>query len=424
MSEPASSARLEAPLDNLPFRRDALTWLMYGMLGAYNYLLSGLGPLMPSLRQELRLSYTVTSLHFSAWAVGMILAGLAGDRLVRAWGRRAVFWLGAGGLALGAVALTQARQPVQTIGSVLLMSAVGSLVLVLIPAVLADQHGARRTLAIVEANILAAATGALAGVLIGLGQATPAGWRGPWLVILLVPLALFVRYRAVALPLPAAPPRPDARTRSVRLPAAYWAYWVTVVLVVGVEFSLIFWGADFLTAAGLGVSAAATTVSLFLWGMVAGRIVGRQVAQWLPAERLLPAALVVAAAGFFLYWLAPLLPLTVLGLFVAGLGVANLFPLGAALAMGAAPGLSNEAGARLSFASGAAILAAPLLLGTLADAVGIALAYAVVPVFLAGAVLASWLGAMWSRRQGVGVSDGAGAAASSDAPLGITREDQ
>ena len=394
MSEPDPAPRDSDPLDNLPFRRDALTWLMYGMLGVYNYLLSGLGPLMPSLRQELNLSYTVTSLHFSAWAVGMILAGMVGDRLVRAWGRRSVFWLGAAGLAVGAVALTLARQPLLTIGSVLLMGAVGSLALVLIPAVLADRHGARRTLAIVEANILAAATGALAGVLIGLGQATPAGWRGPWLLILLVPLFLFVRFRAVSLPPPAA--QVESRKRTGRLPAAYWAYWVTMVLVVGVEFSLIFWGADFLTAAGLDVGAAATTVSLFLWGMVAGRVVGRQVAQRLAAEHLLPVALCISAAGFLLYWLAPLLPLTILGLFVAGLGVANLFPVAAALALGAAPGLTNEGGARLSFASGAAILCAPLLLGTLADAVGISLAYIIVPVFIAGAFVASWLGRRWS----------------------------
>ncbi len=394
MSEPDSGPREADPLDNLPFRRDALTWLMYGMLGVYNYLLSGLGPLMPSLRQELQLSYTVTSLHFSAWAAGMILAGMVGDRLVRAWGRRTVFWLGAAGLALGAVALALARQPLLTIGSVLLMGTIGSLALVLIPAVLADRHGARRTLAIVEANILSAATGALAGVLIGLGQATPAGWRGPWLLILIVPLILFARYREA--PLPPPPARTDQRQQGGRLPAAYWAYWVTVVLVVAVEFSLIFWGADFLTAAGLDVSTAATTVSLFLWGMVAGRLVGRHVAQRLAAERLLPVALSISAVGFLLYWLAPLLPLTILGLFAAGLGVANLFPVAAALALGAAPGLTNEGGARLSFASGTAILAAPLLLGTLADAAGIMLAYGIVPLFIAGAFIASRLGSRWS----------------------------
>ena len=88
------------------FRRDELTWLAFGMLGFYNYLLSGLGPLMPSLREELGLSYTIASLHFSAFAVGMILAGLVGDRVVRRYGRKTVFWTGAAGLVAGAVALT------------------------------------------------------------------------------------------------------------------------------------------------------------------------------------------------------------------------------------------------------------------------------------------------------------------------------
>jgi fucose permease len=133
-------------------------------------------------------------------------------------------------------------------------------------------------------------------------------------------------------------------------------------------------------------------VSLFLWGMVAGRFAGRQAAQLMPTERLLLLALGVSAAGFFVYWLVPIALVAVLGLFVAGIGVANLFPLTVALALGAAPGQSNEAGARLTFASGTAILAAPLLLGALADAAGIRLAYGVVPIFLLGAFVAGRLG--------------------------------
>jgi len=118
----------------------------------------------------------------------------------------------------------------------------------------------------------------------------------------------------------------------------------------------------------------------------------------MPTERLLLLALGVSAAGFFVYWLAPVALVAVLGLFVAGIGVANLFPLTVALALGAAPGQSNEAGARLTFASGTAILAAPLLLGTLADAAGIRLAYGVVPIFIFGALIASRLGRRLSQE--------------------------
>jgi MFS family permease len=381
------------------FRRDEVTWLAFGMLGFYNYLLSGLGPLMPSLREELGLSYTIASLHFSAFAVGMILAGLVGDRVVRRYGRMKVFWGGAAGLAAGAVALTLVHSPIQTVGSVLLMGGVGSLVLVLIPAILSDRHGENRAIAIVEANTLSAATGAMAGLLIGLSEQTPAGWRGALLLSLAIPLFLVIRFGRVSLP--AAQRIGPRRHAGTRLPLAYWAFWLGVVLVVGTEFSLIFWGADFLVTAGLSTSVAATTVSLFLWGMVAGRVTGRQIARWMPAEQLLLLALGVSGGGFFVYWLAPAVPVVVLGLFVAGLGVANLYPLIVALALGAAPGQSNEAGARLTFASGTAILAAPLLLGALADAVGIHLAYGVVPIFLLGALIASHLGRRSSQEPAI-----------------------
>ena len=384
---------------NAPFRRDELTWLAFGMLGFYNYVLSGLGPLMPSLREELGLSYTIASLHFSAFAVGMILAGLVGDRVVRRYGRTNVFWTGAAGLVAGVVSLTIVQTPILTVGSVLLMGGVGSLILILIPAILADRHGENRAIAIVEANILASTTGAMAGLLIGLGEQTPAGWRGALLLSLAIPLFLVIRFRHVSLP--AAQRIGARRDAGTRLPPAYWAFWVAVVLAIGIEFSLIFWGADFLVAAGLSTSAAATMVSLFLLGMVAGRIAGRQVTRRMPAARLLLLALGVSGGGFLVYWLAPSAQATVFGLFVAGVGVANLYPVIVALALGAAPGQSNEAGARLSFASGTAILAAPLLLGTLADATGIRLAYGVVPIFLLGAFVASGLGRRLSRESAV-----------------------
>lgn len=365
------------------------------MLGLFNYLLSGLGPLMASVREELSLSYTITSLHFSAFAVGMILAGLVGDRLVAIWGRRAIFWTGAAGLLGGATALALVRDPLLTIASVFLMGSVDSLALVLIPAILSDRHGPRRAIAIVEANILSAATGALAALTIGAGEQTPFGWRGALLLSLIVPVLLIVRFRSV--PIPAAALPATTRAATARLPAAYWAYWATIVLAVGVEFCLIFWGADFLVSAGLSTAAAATTVSLFLWGMVAGRLAGRQIALRFTPEQLLPMTLGLALAGFLLYWLAPVAALTVIGLFVAGFGVANLFPLTSAMALAAAPGQSTAAAARLSFASGLAILAAPLLLGALADAVGIWWAYGVAPIFLIGALIASQVGKRFSE---------------------------
>ncbi len=66
------------------------------------------------------------------------------------------------------------------------------------------------------------------------------------------------------------------------------------------------------------------------------------------------------------------------------MGVASLYPLILALALGAAGADTVQAGARATLASGTAILALPLVLGRLADLAGIRPAYGVVAVLLAG----------------------------------------
>jgi hypothetical protein len=57
------------------------------------------------------------------------------------------------------------------------------------------------------------------------------------------------------------------------------------------------------------------------------------------------------------------------------------------LALGAAPGRTVQASARATLASGIAIITLPLVLGRLADAVGIGPAYGVVVFLLVGVFL-------------------------------------
>ena len=70
-----------------------------------------------------------------------------------------------------------------------------------------------------------------------------------------------------------------------------------------------------------------------------------------------------------------------------GLGIANLYPLLLSLTLGTASNNTVQASARATLASGVAILTLPLVLGRLADAVGIGLAFGVVMLLLAGIFL-------------------------------------
>lgn len=368
------------------FHRDRFTWLAYLMLALYGYFLNILGPVTPFLKEEMALSYTVSSLHFTAFAAGILGAGLGGHLVIRRIGARRALWLGAFGLSAGALALIAGRSAPLTIGASFCMGLVGSLVLAIVPAALSGQHGEMRSVALLEANVISSLVSAAAPLLVGWTARLPGGWRLALGAVALAPLAMLAGFGR------AAPARPahdvDAPADRRPLPGLYWVYWLGVTLAVSVEFCLIFWSADYLeTELGVARVNAAQAVSLFLGGMIAGRLAGSYLVQRLALRRVVWASLAVAGAGFALFWTANTAAAGRVGLFLTGVGVSELYPLLLSLAIGAAPGDPIQAGARATLASGTAILVLPLVLGRLADLAGIRPAYGVVVVLLAGIAL-------------------------------------
>ena len=149
-------------------RRDPATWYSYLALGFFTYLLTIQGNILPFLKVELDLSYRVVSLHSAAIAAGMIAVGLLGDRVVRRWGRRFALALGAAGAASGAILLCLAPIAWASIASCALIGALGALIPAVVPALLADLHGARRHVAITEASAASYAFAMLAPLLTSL----------------------------------------------------------------------------------------------------------------------------------------------------------------------------------------------------------------------------------------------------------------
>jgi len=109
----------------------------------------------------------------------------------------------------------------------------------------------------------------------------------------------------------------------------------------------------------------------------------------------------VALGGFFVFWLSPFAGLTLVGLVVSGLGVANLYATALTLALSAEPDNASRAAARTSMASGLAIRLTPLILGALADSVGLFAGYAIVPVLVVAGAASLWFGARTTRQGAV-----------------------
>ena len=157
--------------------------------------------------------------------------------------------------------------------------------------------------------------------------------------------------------------------------------------VISIEFCIALWIADFLQSErGLTPANAALANTLFLAAMLVGRIAGSWLLHRFPPTGMLFASLAVTGAGFLIFWQVQGVTVMAVGLMVAGLGVANLYPTTLSLAVGTAPEQPDQASARASLASGTAIIALPLLLGRIADSVGITLAFGLVGVLTVLAV--------------------------------------
>lgn len=380
------------------FVRDRYTWMLYLLLAFYVYFLNGLGPITPFLKEELNLSYTVSSLHYSMFALGILLVGVGGSLAIRRLGRWRSLWLGTGAISVMTFFLALGRSPWVTISASFFMGLFSSLIIVIVPLALTELHGDMRAVAISEANMIASLVATSAPVLVGALARTQVGWRAALVSVAFAPLLLFPLFRS-ARPRDVKNEFDGSNARRKPLPWLYWLYWVCLFLGVSAEFCMISWSADYLkTTLNMTQADAALSVSLFLLAMILGRFTGSRLVQRISIRRVLPVSILLAVGGFFLYWANFSILLTLFGLFLAGLGIANLYPLGITLALGAAGDELVQGSTRASLASGLAILVLPLVLGRLADAIGIHAAYMVVPVVLLASLLLLMLGEKMNRQ--------------------------
>jgi fucose permease len=267
------------------------------------------------------------------------------------------------------------------------MGLVGSLILAIVPAALSDRHGESRAVALSEANVIASLLSTAAPLMVGWFARNLGDWRFALGTMAFAPLFLFFGLGKPSAPAAAVTPTEPTQTGQP-LSRLFWMYWAAIVLAVSVEFCMVFWSADYLEhALGMEKANAAQSVSFFLAAMILGRLIGSRLVQRYPIRALVGLSILLASAGFLVFWLTGNRYAGLSGLFISGLGVANLYPLLLSQAISAANGNTVQAGARATLASGTAILALPLALGRLADAVGIRPAYGLVILLLIGVFL-------------------------------------
>jgi MFS family permease len=361
------------------FRRDRLTYLAYALLAWFAYLQAAPGLIVPHLRDELDIGYSVGGLHVAAFAAGSVIAGLTSGRLEQRLGRRTLFWASTALMGTMTVALTLGRTPTATIGALLVMGIGGTLLLITIQAALSDHHRECRAVALTEANVAAAVSYVVLIGALSLAAATGAGWRAALLASLALPVVLFLRDRRERIDAP-----PPEQVAKGPLPRAFWIASAMLFCTTAAEWCVTAWGASFVEAAAdVSVDTAVALMIGFYLGVVAGRTLGSRLTRTHPPQRLLAGALALTAVGFAVLWPSTTPAQAIAGLLIVGLGLGNLFPLGLAFTVSLVPERAQFASSRAVLASSGAVLLAPLTVGALADATSLTAALGVVPIFLA-----------------------------------------
>ncbi|MFJ9416772.1 MFS transporter [Streptomyces sp. NPDC101227] len=383
-------------------------------------------PRLTRLRLALTAFFAIDGFLFAGWvvripaikaqtgagagALGLALLGVSAGavafmmitgRLCRRFGSRAVTV--ASGIAMAlSLALPPLTHSATALGLVLLVfgAAYGSLNVAMNSAAV-DLIGALRR-PVMPAFHAAFSLGGMLGA--GLGGLIAGGLSPTVHLLLLALIGLLVAAGAgralLAHPAPAVPERlPAAEDRTARRrPGRLVCVFGLIALCTAYgEGAMADWGALHLSQdLGAGPGLAAAGYAVFALAMTAGRLSGTAVVQRFGPARALIAGGTTASAGMLLGALAPSPWAACLGFAVAGLGLANIFPIAIARA-GEAGGAGGVAAASTIGYGG--MLLGPPAIGFLAEAFTLPLALTTVALLSAAAVLIAY-GTRGAHRTG------------------------
>ena len=363
------------------FQRDRFFWIVAVQTAVVNFYLGGFGPAQSLLRADQGTSLTIAGLHGTAMGIASICAGWANPHIAHKFGRERASWIGLSICSFGLLIFVLSPPVYITLPATLLTGFGTSLTINTMLTKMSHHYGKSAEVAIPQANGIASIGFVIGTALIGtIAIVYPNLWRLGLLVALPVALILFIVGRDKDLEEHI--PHEDG-PQGGKLSPTFWISWVAFIACISAEFATSFWAAALLKER-VGSSAAVSTVAIVALGtgMGVGRWYGGLVLKQLSLDNQLLSIIAIQFFGFLGFWLSHNMVLSLICLFVVGLGVSMQFALSSIRLIGLSQGRPDLAIGRASLAAGIAIAGAPFLLGLLGDIYGISRAYVMVFVLI------------------------------------------
>jgi predicted MFS family arabinose efflux permease len=363
------------------FQRDRFFWIVATQTAIVNFYLGGFGPAQSLLRADQGTSLTIAGLHGTAMGVASIAAGYANPHLAHRFGRAKSQWIGLGIFLVGLFLFVISPPVILTIPATLITGFGTSMVINTMLSSMSHHYGKAAEVAIPQANGVASIGFVTGTALIGtIASLYPSFWRLG--LLLAIPVAVILvlvgREKEAEEHVP-----DESGPQSGKMSAKFWLAWLGFVACISSEFATSFWSAALLKDR-VGSSAAISTVAIVALGtgMGVGRWYGGLVLKNFKLDNQLLGLVALQFIGFVAFWLSHSMIISLICLFVIGLGISMQFALSAIRLVSFSDNRPDLAIGKSSLAAGIAIAGAPFLLGFLGDNFGISRAYIMVPILI------------------------------------------
>ena len=366
--------------------RDRATLLAYAQMGLLGWFVYAFGASLTLVRDDQGMSRVGISVLSISLALGGIVGSLLAPRFVNSFGRGNLLRASSAAYVV-AVLLYASGGPLWLIAAgPFLGSLANGFASVGASAFLQERQRDAAQAAITEANLVASVCSIIGTVAVGVAATTLLGWRAGMLMI--VPLAIAMelvrgrKARVFDMGVEA------ERKATGPLPGLMWWSILTVILLFGIEFCLLLWGADLLRArGGLDAAAASTAIAAVGGGIIIGRLVGSRLLRQVPSERALLGSVFLAGIGFAWLWLSTDPLMMILALVVTGAGMSLHIPLGIARTMRASGRHPDRAAGLVNAGMAVTSGIAPFALAGLADGWGVHRAFGILCIFFVGGLV-------------------------------------
>jgi predicted MFS family arabinose efflux permease len=367
-------------LTQLTYQRDKVFWLAALQTGVFGIFMGGFGPALPLLQADQGTSGAIAGLHGTALGIASIIAGYLNAPVAHKFGRYRSIWLGLTIFNIGAMAFVALPYAWQTIPAILIAGVGLSMTVnnsLMYLSVHYKEHSPR---AVSQANGVNSAFVLLGNFIIGVIAGTQFSWRLGLLICL--PFAIILYLTLGRQQNPEHIPDEDGRQRG-SLPLKYWLSWIGMMFCIASEFAIAFWAAAlFRERTDLSAALSTTLVLAFPFGMMVGRWFGTQIFPDLDIDDRLRAIIALQGGGFMLFWISSNPWLSFVALFIVGLGTSMQFALSSLRLLRFGKEKPDLAIGKSSLSAGVAIGLSPLLLGILADNLGIVKGFLLVPALV------------------------------------------